>query len=55
VAELLIRVYFDGEHARPYHTLHASTPAPEAAWHATGLPTSHPVEQTLDPVGAAPR
>jgi glycosyltransferase involved in cell wall biosynthesis len=37
VAELLIRVYFDGEHARPYHTLHASTPAPEAAWHQVSI------------------
>jgi glycosyltransferase involved in cell wall biosynthesis len=34
VAELLIRVYFDGRHAQPYHRRQMPAPADDAAWHA---------------------
>jgi len=36
LAELLIRIYYDGRHARPYHPQHGDGPAPadSEAWHA---------------------
>lgn len=33
LAELLMRVYYDGGHARPYHARPAASPAPDEAWH----------------------
>jgi glycosyltransferase involved in cell wall biosynthesis len=32
LAELLIRIYFDGEHARPYYALPQATPGDDAGW-----------------------
>ena len=34
LAELLMRVYFDGGHARPYHTRLQDAPADDDGWHA---------------------
>lgn len=33
LAELMIRVYFDGRHARPYHAQPQAQPAADEAWH----------------------
>ena len=33
LAELLMRVYYDGGHARPYHTQQGAAPAPDDGWH----------------------
>jgi hypothetical protein len=33
LAELLMRVYFDGGHARPYHTRLHDAPAADDGWH----------------------
>jgi len=36
LAELLIRIYYDGRHAQPYHHGTAPAPAAEDAWHRAG-------------------
>jgi len=33
LAELLIRIYFDGRHAQPYHHSRAQGPAEDHGWH----------------------
>ena len=33
VAELLIRIYYDGRHAQPYHHGQGEAPSDDAAWH----------------------
>jgi hypothetical protein len=33
LAELLIRIYYDGRHAQPYHHGRSPGPAEDAAWH----------------------
>lgn len=33
LAELLIRIYYDGRHAQPYHHGQGTTPSDDAAWH----------------------
>ena len=34
LAELLMRIYYDGGHARPYHTRQEQEPAADDGWHA---------------------
>jgi hypothetical protein len=34
LAELLMRIYYDGGHARPYHTRQGDEPAAHEDWHA---------------------
>lgn len=34
LAELLIRIYYDGRHAQPYHHGKGSTPSDDAGWHS---------------------
>ena len=34
LAELLMRIYYDGGHARPYHTRQGQEPAADDGWHA---------------------
>ena len=36
VAELMIRIYYDGNHARPYHHGQGAAPADDTAWHRAG-------------------
>jgi hypothetical protein len=33
LAELLIRIYYDGRHAQPYHHGQGTAPSEDAAWH----------------------
>jgi hypothetical protein len=33
LAELLIRIYYDGRHAQPYHHGRTAAPGEDAAWH----------------------
>jgi glycosyltransferase involved in cell wall biosynthesis len=35
LAELLIRIYYDGRHAQPYHHGQGSAPSDDSAWHSS--------------------
>jgi len=34
LAELLIRIYYDGRHAQPYHHGKGNAPSDDAGWHS---------------------
>jgi glycosyltransferase involved in cell wall biosynthesis len=55
LAELLVRVYFDGNHARQYHALRGREPAPGHGWHRGEGPRPPAPASAPASRGAAPR